>query len=195
MSGYFSYEHDCRSWAMAARAGHGGGPHRFGRGGPFGRHRGGPFGGRGPRMFDQGALRLVVLGLIEEEPRHGYDIIKALETRFEGAYSPSPGAIYPMLQMLEEADLVTASTAGSKRVFAISEAGRAYLDEHRAELDNINSQLDEASGGLRSAAIGEDIHEFRRALRDKLRHGTLTAEQVERVRQILREARRALDEL
>ena len=78
---------------------------RYGRGGPFGRHRGGPFGGRGNRMFDPGALRLVVLGLIAEEPRHGYDIIKALEANFQGAYSPSPGAIYPMLQMMEEADL------------------------------------------------------------------------------------------
>ena len=55
-----------------------------GRGSPFGRHRGGPFGGRGPRMFDPGALRLVVLGLIAEEPRHGYDVIKALEARFRG---------------------------------------------------------------------------------------------------------------
>src|SRR5215475_3864722 len=120
--------HGCGpAWSMAGRHGRDDGPGGRHRGGPFGRHRGGPFGGRGPRMFDQGALRLVVLGLIEEEPRHGYDIIKALETRFEGAYSPSPGAIYPMLQMLEEADLVTASTVGSKRVFAISEAGRAYL--------------------------------------------------------------------
>ena len=59
---------------------------RRGVGGPFGRHRGGPFGGRGPRMFDPGALRLVVLGLIAEEPRHGYDIIKALEAKFQGAY-------------------------------------------------------------------------------------------------------------
>ena len=89
---------------------------RHGGGGPFGRHRGGPFGGRGPRMFDPGALRLVVLGLIAEEPRHGYDIIKALEAKFQGAYSPSPGAIYPMLQMLEEADLVSSQVDGNKRL-------------------------------------------------------------------------------
>src|SRR5690606_14355271 len=83
---------------MAGGPGRGGGGHH-GHGGPFGRNRGGPFGGRrGPRMFDSGALRLVVLGLIAEEPRHGYDIIKALEAKFQGAYSPSPGAIYPMLQ-------------------------------------------------------------------------------------------------
>src|SRR5215212_1448786 len=94
-------------------------------GGPFGRHRGGPFGGRrGSRMFDQGALRLVVLGLIAEEPRHGYDVIKALEERFAGTYSPSPGSIYPMLQMLEEADLVSSVMSGNKRLFSITDAGR-----------------------------------------------------------------------
>src|SRR6187399_2918600 len=98
---------------------------RGGRGGGFGGE--GPFSGRGRRMFDAGALRLVVLGLIAEEPRHGYDIIKALESKFQGAYSPSPGAIYPMLQMLEEADLVTSQPDGNKRLFSITEQGRAYL--------------------------------------------------------------------
>ena len=78
-------------------------------------------------MFDAGALRLVVLGLIAEEPRHGYDIIKALEAKFQGAYSPSPGAIYPMLQMLEEADLVVSEADGNKRRYAITEQGKAYL--------------------------------------------------------------------
>src|SRR5690606_15568952 len=110
----------------------GGGGRKFG-GGPFGRHRGGPFGGGGRRMFDAGALRLVVLGLIAEEPRHGYDIIKAIKARFQGAYSPSAGAIYPMLQMLEEADLVVSEANGNKRRFSITEQGRAYLDEHAEE--------------------------------------------------------------
>ena len=144
-------------------------------------------------MFDQGALRLVVLGLIEEEPRHGYDIIKALEARFEGSYSPSPGAIYPMLQMLEEADLVASTTPATSAAYAISEPGRAYLADNRAELARINAQLDEASGDLRRSAIGEDIHAFRGALRDKLRGGSLSAAQVEEVRAILRTARKALD--
>jgi len=144
-------------------------------------------------MFDQGALRLVVLGLIEQEPRHGYDIIKALESRFEGSYSPSPGAIYPMLQMLEEADLVTSTTTGNKRRYEISESGRTYLDEHRVDLDRINRQLDEASGDLKRSAIGEDIHAFRNALREKLRSGALSAAEVEKVRAILKTARQALD--
>ncbi|MCV3241912.1 PadR family transcriptional regulator [Mesorhizobium sp. ZC-5] len=168
---------------------------RRGRGGPFGRHRGGPFGGRGPRMFDPGALRLVVLGLIAEEPRHGYDIIKALEARFQGAYSPSPGAIYPMLQMLEEADLVSSTMNGNKRLFTITGEGLAWLEENRAELDKINAQLDEASEEISGFAIGEEMRALRRAIHGKLRSGTLTAEQAEKARDILRKARVDLDNL
>ena len=126
-------------------------------------------------MFDSGALRLVVLGLIAEEPRHGYDIIKALEARFQGAYSPSPGAIYPMLQMLEEADLVSSTTEGNKRLYTITDAGRAYLDENRAELDKINAQLDEASGDIRQSASARKSTRLRHALFSKLRSGSLTA--------------------
>lgn len=168
---------------------------RRGRGGPFGRHRGGPFGGRGPRMFDPGALRLVVLGLIAEEPRHGYDIIKALEARFQGAYSPSPGAIYPMLQMLEEADLVSSTMSGNKRLYTITEEGRAWLAENKAELDKINAQLDEASEEISGFAIGEEMRALRRAIHGKLRSGTLTAEQAEKARDILRKARIDLEDL
>ena len=144
----------CGAWSMTGGHGgrHGKGPFGgrggpFGGGGPFGRDRGGPFRGRGPRMFDPGSLRLVVLGLIAEEPRHGYDIIKALEAKFQGAYSPSPGAIYPMLQMMEEADLVSSSVDGNKRLYAITDQGKAYLAEQQAELDRLNDQIDEASGG------------------------------------------------
>lgn len=168
---------------------------RRGRGGPFGRHRGGPFGSRGPRMFDSGALRLVVLGLIADEARHGYDIIKALEARFQGAYSPSPGAIYPLLQMLEEADLVTSVTEGNKRLYTITETGQAYLTENRGELDTINAQLDEASGEIRQSAIGEEIRALRSTLFGRLRSGSLTAEQAEMVKRILRTARESLDKL
>ncbi len=168
-----------------------------GRGGPFGRHRGGPFGGhgRGPRMFDPGALRIVVLGLIADEPRHGYDIIKALEGRFQGAYSPSPGAIYPMLQMLEEADLVTSTTTGNKRLYSITATGETWLAENRAELDKINAQLDEASSDVGQAAIAEEVQALRFSIFRRLRQGTLTKEQAAKARDALRIAREAIDAL
>lgn len=172
--------------------GFGRGPGR-GRGGPFG---GGPFGGgRGRRMFDPGALRLVVLGLIAEEPRHGYDIIKALEAKFQGAYSPSPGAIYPMLQMLEEADLVSSTADGNKRLFAISEQGRAYLEENASELERINAQIGQVSGHMGGVAIGDEFRALAFAVKSRLRRGGWSAEQAEKARDILRKARRELEDL
>ncbi|MDR4307451.1 helix-turn-helix transcriptional regulator [Chelatococcus sambhunathii] len=171
------------------------------RGGPFGRHRGGPFGGGpfgrggGGRMFDAGALRLVVLGLLAEAPRHGYDVIKALEARFRGTYSPSPGSIYPMLQMMEDADLAVSETQGNKRLYSITDAGRAYLEENRAELDKINAQLDETSDALGDVALGEVISDLRRVLFEKLRDGRLTGEQAAKAREILNRAARDLRDL
>ena len=114
---------------------------------------------------------------------------------FDGAYSPSPGGIYPMLQMLEEADLVTSTTEGNKRLYTITQAGRTYLDENRAELDKINAQLDEASGDIHRSDLGEELHGLRHTLFSKLRSGTLTAEQIGEVTRILRAAREALDRL
>ena len=164
--------------------------------GLFGRHRGGPFERwRGPRMFDSGALRLVVLGLIAEEPRHGYDIIRGLKARFQGSYSPSPGSIYPILQMLAEAGLVSSSAHGPRRLFTITDAGKAYLAEQRAELDAINAQLDEAAAPIGDTAIGEAIHDFRSALFAKMRKGALNAEQAGRLRVVLERARREIEEL
>jgi DNA-binding PadR family transcriptional regulator len=193
----FRKSHDhCGGWSMSA--GQGGG--RFGGrrgmgGGPFGRHRGGPFGGRGPRMFDPGALRLVVLGLIADEPRHGYDIIKALEAKFQGAYSPSPGAIYPMLQMLEEADLVASAAQGNKRLYSITEQGRAYLAEHADELARINAQIDEVSAEGEEISLGEEVKEVARAVFTRLRRGQFTPEQARKVRDILRKTRRDVEDL
>ena len=183
------------NWRMSGEDGDGGHRHRRGRGGPFGRHRGGPFGGRGPRMFDSGALRLVVLGLIAEEPRHGYDIIKALEAKFQGTYSPSPGAIYPMLQMLEEADLVTSEKDGNKRLFSISEDGKAYLAENAAELDRINGQMSEFAGRAGSAAVIEEMRAIRFLVKSRLRGEDWDSTQVEAVRAILAKAREEIDGL
>ncbi|MGE0499957.1 MAG: PadR family transcriptional regulator [Rhizobiaceae bacterium] len=146
-------------------------------------------------MFDSGALRLVVLGLIAEEPRHGYDIIKALEAKFEGAYSPSPGAIYPMLQMLEEADLVASETQGNKRLYSITGEGRAFLAEHQAELDKINAQIKESADEVSGASLGQEVRALGFAVFGRLRSGSLTADQAAKMRDILKKARRDLEDL
>lgn len=199
MSHQFDHGRCGMPWRMAHGEGggrHGGHGGRSGRGGAFGRHRGGPFGGRGgSRMFDSGGLRLVVLGLIEDEPRHGYDIIKALEAMFQGAYSPSPGAIYPMLQMLEEADLVSSRSEANKRLYSITEQGKAYLADHEAELARINAQIDEVSAEIGGVSLGDEVRALRWAVYKRLRRGSLSTQQAEEAVAILKKARRDIEDL
>lgn len=108
--------------------------------------RGGRFGGR-RRVFDGGELRLVLLALLAEGPRHGYDLIRAIEERTGGAYAPSPGVVYPTLTLLEEMGHIDElKEDGARRRFRISEAGRLHLDERREEADRLLARL---------AALGE----------------------------------------
>src|ERR1700683_1178936 len=116
-------------WAAGRR-------HRGGRVGGCGGRHGGSFGEgsedmmRAGRMLAQGDLRLIALALIAEAPRHGYEIIKLVEEKTADWYSPSPGIVYPTLTYLEEAGYVTAATEGSKKLYTITDEGRAYLGEN-----------------------------------------------------------------
>ena len=126
------------------------------------RHFGGGFGGRqgmgggdmirAGRMLAQGDLRLIALALIAEQPRHGYEIIKVLEDKTAGWYSPSPGIVYPTLTYLEEAGYVTAQAEGAKKLFTITETGRAYLDENRDFVDAVLERM---------SAVGEKVKRMR----------------------------------
>src|SRR5215467_8597718 len=113
--------------------------HGFGWGGRHG------FGGgdmiRAGRMLATGDLRLIALALIAEQPRHGYEIIKVLEEKTAGWYSPSPGIVYPTLTYLEEAGYVTAQAEGAKKLYTITDEGRAYLDENRDFVDAVLERL------------------------------------------------------
>lgn len=91
------------------------------------------------RMLASGDVRLVALYLIEQQPRHGYDLIKAMEERSQGFYSPSPGVVYPALTFLEEAGYVTSSSDGNKRLYTITDSGREHLNDNR---EAIQSTLD-----------------------------------------------------
>lgn len=122
--------------------------------GLFGGRRGGA-GRRGGRMFDQGDLKLVVLRLLAEKPRHGYEIIKALEDQSGGTYSPSPGAVYPTLQLLEELGYARAvDEGGGRKIYEITDAGRAHLAEHRTTADDVFDRVASAAGA-RAEAFGE----------------------------------------
>jgi DNA-binding PadR family transcriptional regulator len=108
---------------------------------------------RAGRMLAQGDLRLLALALIAEQPRHGYEIIKLLEERTAGWYSPSPGIVYPTLTYLEEAGYVTAEAQGSRRLYTITDEGRSYLDQNRDFVDAVLERL---------AAFGERVGRWRR---------------------------------
>ena len=125
--------------------------------GPFGPGFGGPGRGRGGnafrigRMLADGDLRLIVLALLEEAPRHGYDIIKALEEKSSGFYSPSPGVVYPTLTFLEESGYAVSASDGNKKVYSITDAGRAHLDENRELSDTVMKGIDKIGRKLAAA--------------------------------------------
>src|SRR5260221_8401237 len=130
----------CASGGMwAARRGWRG---HFGHGpGWGGRHGMGGNMMRAGRMLAQGDLRLIALALIAEQPRHGYEIIKVLEDKTAGWYSPSPGIVYPTLTYLEEAGYVTAEVEGAKKRYTITDEGRAHLEENRDFVDAVLERL------------------------------------------------------
>jgi DNA-binding PadR family transcriptional regulator len=139
-------------------------------------------GGRGHgRPFEHGELRLVILALIAERPRHGYEIIKEIEDRFGGGYTPSPGVVYPTLTMLEELGSATVEEAGGKKLYSITEQGRATLAAEQAAADAAMARMQAIGarfGGGQSPQLLRAIQNFRFALSLRQRRGPLTEEQL-----------------
>jgi DNA-binding PadR family transcriptional regulator len=180
---------------------------RFEFGGPRGSGRhdgGGGWGGddrpRGRRrMFGSGELRLVLLKLIADEPRHGYDLIRAIEERTGGQYAPSPGVVYPTLTMLTDMGLIEEHAAeGSRKAFAATDEGRKQLDESAAEVEALFARLDEAKpreaphGG---ANIRRAMGNLMSALRNRVAHEGFDEALVHEVTAILDEAAQRIERL
>jgi DNA-binding PadR family transcriptional regulator len=171
---------------------HGRGEHRHMRAG-FGftgrhEHRG-MHGGRTRRVFDQGDLRYVLLRLIAERPRHGYELIKAIEEKFAGTYSPSPGVIYPTLTLLEELGYIRPDGAdGPRKQFVITQEGTAFLGANQAVIDQIFARMAEigqAYAGGPAPEIQRATRNLEAALAIRLGRGPLSADQVRVVTAIL----------
>ena len=94
-----------------------------------------------PPVFAHGALRLYLLALLEEGPKHGYELIRALSDRFGGAYSPSPGTVYPRLAKLEEEGLVLTRADGRRTLYSVTDAGRAELEARRGDLADVEEDI------------------------------------------------------
>ena len=120
-----------------------------------------------PPVFAHGSLRLYLLALLDEQPRHGYELIQALSERFGGTYSPSAGTIYPRLSKLEEEGLVSKSTDGRKTVYEITDAGRTELEARRHELDAIESDLTDSVRRL-ADGVRAEVNDAMRSMRAEL---------------------------
>ena len=166
--------------------------------------RGGP-GFRTGRKLAASDLQLLILGLLAEKPSHGYELIKALEERSGGFYTPSPGMIYPALTYLEEIGYATVETQGAKKLYCITDEGRRYLDQNRSLVEEMLSELANISGRMarvRRAFAGEEsagdddeaygsdeLRAARRALKMALRHKHhCSLEEARRIAEILKRA-------
>jgi DNA-binding PadR family transcriptional regulator len=167
-----------------------------------GRGRGGGW-GRGPRgrrrMFGSGELRLVLLKLIADEPRHGYDLIRAIEELTGGDYAPSPGVVYPTLTMLTDMGLIEEKAAeGSRKAFAVTKEGKAHLKENAEEVEALFERLEEAAPGKDRAGhppIGRAIGNLMTALRHRVAHDGFDDALVHEITEILDEAAQRIERL
>jgi len=200
---WHGHDHSHSRGHFAMRRGGRGGHHGHGHGhspddsaGDWSRGRGSfGRGGGGGRIFGPGDLRLLLLALIAEKPRHGYELIKEIEQKFGGAYSPSPGSIYPTLTLLEELEQVRASASdGARKLFEITDQGRAFLDENRATLDGVIARMSLAARHMSGRAWPESVHQAMHTLKHALllRPGDWTESEATRVGKIIEQAVEAI---
>ncbi len=153
--------------------------------------RGGP---RRRQMFEGGQMRLVILKLLHERPRHGYDIIKALSELFEGSYSPSAGTVYPTLSLLEELAQVEATQEGGRRVFRLTRQGQEELNRRHKEVEEIFQRVDKAAHQLSAGSLGE-LREAFHALAKAVFQGTWFSPSARAVREVAQLLNRTAEEV
>lgn len=164
-----------------------------------GRNGGGRGGPRGRRMFDSGELRLVLLKLIADEPRHGYDLIRQVEELTGGAYAPSPGVVYPTLTLLDDMGLIEARQAeGAKKLFALTEAGTAHLAENAAQVEALIARLADVGAERArtdSASVRRAMGNLREVLIHRLRHEEVAKETLYEIVALIDEAVQKIERL
>ena len=169
--------------------------------GGFGRHGGEHHEGRGRRsggrLFDYGELRLLVLALIAQAPAHGYELIKTIEDRFGGAYTPSPGVIYPTLSWLEDSGYASVSAEGGRKSFSITAEGQAFLDANREAADALFRRGGHDGEGRRgrSLQVMRAMHNLKTALRLRLASGPADEATIEAIAAAIDEAAQKIGKL
>ena len=182
-----------------------GGPHGRGRGGPAGFGPGfgpggfgpgfppGPprgFGRRGGRRTNRGDVRAAVLAVVAENPRHGYEIIQEITERSGGRWKPSPGSVYPTLSQLEDEGLVRVEKTEGRRVVHLTEAGTAYVAEHREELDAVWASFDEDTDDDPVTTLWHELGQLHAAAQQVMATGT--PEQIATATASITEARKSI---
>ena len=162
-----------------------------------GRRRGGPF--RGGRMFEQGDLKYVILQMLAEKPRHGYEIIKELEERSGGSYAPSAGTVYPTLTLLEDLGYASVATEeGGKKVYSITDEGRKYLEENKDAVDDIFERIADIGSSFLSDAMMDVNRAFGRVVRATYATAPWHARDKDvalKLKEILEDAARRIEEI
>jgi len=164
------------------------------------------------RRFDRGDVKYVLLDLLREGPRHGYDMIKEMERRSGGQYTPSPGSVYPTLQMLEDQGLVASTTIDAKRTYRLTDAGHAFIEERADRADDARGRAwagfgpgpgGPGEGGpfgpesIREQArsMGHDAGELAKQLRESFKARTPDARQMDEIRNVIGETRRRIESI
>lgn len=180
--------------------GHPRGDHADGLGGGRGGRGGG--GGGGSRIFGHGGLRFVLLQLIAHKPSHGYELIKLIEERLGGRYSPSPGIVYPTLTLLEELGHVSVDTdeGGSRKRYTVTEAGREFLAANRQATDEMMARMDGGVDGAgpragRPPQVVRAIENLKLAMRLRLAREPLTEQQAHEFAAVLDHAAQQLERI
>ena len=160
-------------------------------------------GGRGrrypgrKRMFESGELRLVLLKLIADEPRHGYDLIRAIEELTGGEYAPSPGVVYPTLTLLQDMGFIEeAAGEGQRKPFQITDEGRSHLDERSDEVDGLIERLSDMKprdSGMAGPAIGRAVKNLMTAMSHRIGREGLDEDLLLEIAAILDEAAQRIE--
>ena len=149
------------------------------------------------RIFEQGDLRFLILGLIAEKPRHGYEIIKAIEEETGGAYTPSPGVIYPTLTLLEEMGHIAATEGeGNRKQFAITAEGEAYLAENRTAAEAVKARMREVASEQADQPAPEilrAIENLRNVLYMRWERGPIARDEAKQIAETLDRAARDIE--
>jgi DNA-binding PadR family transcriptional regulator len=186
--------------------GHGARRHEQGFGGR-GRHGFDRFGGRGwggferggrERLFDPGDLKIVILKLLSEQPSYGYQLMKTMEERLAGGYTPSAGVIYPTLTMLEEEGLASATVENNKKVYSVTNEGKTFLQAKEARAEELFKRIDQAGKNFERGRAPELMRAFEdlgHAVRARCSRNNVTPKLLQEIAKVIHGAAKAVDAL